>query len=429
MNIQMLHPAEQLARYIRRVYEQRLTTTSGGNISIKDDNGDMWITPGSIDKGSLTREDMVCVKPDGTVIGRHKPSSEYPFHLKIYETRKDLRAVLHAHSPTLVAFSIVRKIPDMALTPFSYMECKKAGMAKYAMTGSRELGERIAEVFRQGCDAAILENHGVAVGARNLPEAFGRFETLEYTARTQLHAAALGKIKPLDGETLAKYKSKMDFRPDFFEPEGYSSQEKAARGQICSFAARAYRQGLLTSVQGSFSSRVGEDRFVITPSHKDRLMLEPEDLAAVDRGRGEAGKELDPMTVLHGAIYKANPQINSVIICQPQYAMAFAVTDAPLDSRTIPESYIMMRDIPRLPGPALLEEPEKIAAVFNESTPIVLVENDCIIVTGPDMLHTFDRLEVTEYSAMSIVMSKSQGEMIPIDEKGLEEIRRGFDLK
>ena len=45
------------------------------------------------------------------------------------------------------------------------------------------------------------------------------------------------------------------------------------------------------------------------------------------------------------------------------------------------------------------------------------------------MLKTFDRLEVTEYSAMSIVMSKNQGEIIPIDEKGLKEIREGFGLK
>ena len=428
MNMHMLHPAEQLARFIRRVYDQRLTTTSGGNLSIMDDNGDMWITPGSVDKGNLTKEDMVCIKPDKTVIGRHKPSSEYPFHLKIYETRKELRAVLHAHPSALVAFSIVRKIPDMRLTPFSYLECGKVGMAKYAMTGSQELGERIAEVFRQGCDAAILENHGVVVGAETLSDAFGRFEILEAAARTQIHAASLGKLNPLDEATLKKCQDKMAAPMETFQPKGYSSQEKTARGEICSFAARAYRQGLLTSVQGSFSQRVGEERFVVTPSHRDKRSLEPEDLVAVENGRAETGKAPSRMTALHRAIYKAHPEVNSIIMCQPQYAMAFAVTGEPLDSKTIPESYIMMRDIPRFSGLTLLTKPEEIAGMFNKSVPIVLVENDCLIVTGPTMLNAFDRLEVTEYSAMSIVMSKSQGEIIPIDEKGLEEIRRGFHL-
>ena len=171
MNYNTLHPAEQLTEIMKRIYARRLTTTSGGNLSIKDEDGNLWITPGGTDKGTLTKEDMVCIRADGTVCGPHKPSSEYPFHLKIYETRKDLHAVLHAHSPALVAFSSVRKIPDTAIVPSVYLECGKIGLAQYAMTGSHELGERIAEVFRQGCDAAIMENHGVVIGAENLLEA------------------------------------------------------------------------------------------------------------------------------------------------------------------------------------------------------------------------------------------------------------------
>ena len=45
------------------------------------------------------------VKPDGTVIGIHKPSVELPVHRKIYETRPDIKAILHAHPPALVAYS------------------------------------------------------------------------------------------------------------------------------------------------------------------------------------------------------------------------------------------------------------------------------------------------------------------------------------
>jgi L-fuculose-phosphate aldolase len=66
---------------MERIYGYRMTTTSGGNLSLLDDNGDIWITPAGVDKGSLTRFDIVCVKPDGTIAGNHKPSSEYPFHI------------------------------------------------------------------------------------------------------------------------------------------------------------------------------------------------------------------------------------------------------------------------------------------------------------------------------------------------------------
>lgn len=428
MNKNVQHPAEQLAQIMRRIYDCRLTTTSGGNLSIKDENGDVWITPGAIDKGALTKEDMVCIKPDGTFIGRHKPSSEYPFHLKIYEAGKELKAVLHAHPSALVAFSIVRKIPDTTLMPEVYLECGEASMAAYAMTGSHELGERIAEVFWQGYHVVMLENHGVVVGGKTLQEAFGKFEAMESLARTQIYGEMIGTPRGLGTEVLKQCRDTAAFVAESFEPGEYSVEEQAAREEVCSFAARAYRQGLVTCIQGSFSRRVDEKRFVVTPLHKDRLYLKPEDLAAVEEGRAEAGRVLSPMTGVHQAIYQRHPQVQSVIICQPQHTMAFAVTDELLDSKTIPESYIMMRDIPRISEPVLLAGPEKIARAFNESTPVVMVENDCLIVAGQSMLNAFDRLEVTEYSAMSIIMSKNLGAIVPIDEKGLEEIRKGFHL-
>ena len=44
---------------MERIYRYRMTTTPGGNLSIRDECGDIWITPARIDKGSLRREDIV----------------------------------------------------------------------------------------------------------------------------------------------------------------------------------------------------------------------------------------------------------------------------------------------------------------------------------------------------------------------------------
>ena len=105
------HPAEQLSAMMLRVYERGLTTATGGNISILDDNGDIWITPKGIDKGGLTAADIVCVHPNGTVEGRHAPSSELPFHQAAYRARPDFRAVLHAHPLYCIAYSLTRTLP------------------------------------------------------------------------------------------------------------------------------------------------------------------------------------------------------------------------------------------------------------------------------------------------------------------------------
>ena len=123
MRFDLLHPADQLVMIMDRIYQYGMTTTSGGNLSIKDSNGDIWITPSGVDKGTLTRKDMIRVTADGEIIGNHKPSVELPFHQTIYKLRPDLKAVLHAHPPTLVAFSLARKIPDTHLVPGVSMVC------------------------------------------------------------------------------------------------------------------------------------------------------------------------------------------------------------------------------------------------------------------------------------------------------------------
>lgn len=117
MNIEYIHPADQLVMFMQRIYDKGLTTMSGGNLSIMDNDGNLWITPAGVDKGTLTRRDIICVHPDGTVEGPHRPSSELPFHQSVYRMRPDLKAVLHAHPPALVALSIVRKAPDLDLLP------------------------------------------------------------------------------------------------------------------------------------------------------------------------------------------------------------------------------------------------------------------------------------------------------------------------
>ena len=55
MNIQYIHPADQLVMFMQRIYDKGMTTMSGGNLSIKDSDGNVWITPGGVDKGSLDR--------------------------------------------------------------------------------------------------------------------------------------------------------------------------------------------------------------------------------------------------------------------------------------------------------------------------------------------------------------------------------------
>ncbi|MEZ6068305.1 MAG: class II aldolase/adducin family protein [Planctomycetaceae bacterium] len=123
----LLHPRDQILDTIERIYRYRMTTTSGGNVSMREPDGTLWITPARVDKGSLKRDDITCIRPDGTRLGPHPPSSELPFHQAIYAARTDVRAVVHAHPVALVAFSICGEVPDTRLFPQARYVCGEAG--------------------------------------------------------------------------------------------------------------------------------------------------------------------------------------------------------------------------------------------------------------------------------------------------------------
>ena len=278
MNIRYIHPADQLVMFMQRIYDKGLTTTSGGNLSIMDSDGNIWITPAGVDKGTLTRKDIICVHPDGTCEGPHRPSSELPFHASVYKMRPDLKAVLHAHPPALVAFSIVRKVPSLDLIPSVGRVCKDVKIAVYDVPGSDELGQKIGDVFASGCDIAILENHGVCIGAEDMFTAFQRFETLNYTAELEILGRKLGEINHLAPDagriTATRYHEKMD---DFI-PRVITSEEQAARRDMITLIKRSYRQGLFTATHGTYSVRLSDGSFLITPFGKDRAYLTEEDL-------------------------------------------------------------------------------------------------------------------------------------------------------
>lgn len=429
MTTDYTHPADRLVHAMERIYRFRMTTTSGGNLSLREENGDIWITPARVDKGALRREDIVCVRADGTTVGRHPASSEFPFHRRIYELRPDLRAIVHAHPVALVAFSICGQAPDTAVFAKSHAVCGPVGFAPYALPGSEKLGENIAQVFAGGFQCVMLENHGVVVGGRSFREAFERFETLEFTAKTILKARHLGVVRTLDAATLAAIAARpLPAAPQTADSPAPDTLECLRRTELAEFVRRGYQQGLLISTEGSFSARLGDDDFLITAHTADRAHLTPPDIARVRAGRADAGPEPSHALALHRALYARHPGIAAIINATPVHATAFAVSDTPLDSRTIPESYVFLRDVGRLPLLDAYLNPEKIAATMRPEAPVALVENDGVLVLGQSLLDAFDRLEVVETTASALIESRPLGPVTPMNDAVIEELIAAFHL-
>jgi L-fuculose-phosphate aldolase len=82
---------------------------------------------------------------------------------------------------------------------------------------------------------------------------------------------------------------------DAFVPGLVSSEERAARRDMCQLIHRAYDQKLFTSTQGTFSQRLGDGSFLITPYMKDRMYLDIEDIVRIKGGMCETGRDPQPL--------------------------------------------------------------------------------------------------------------------------------------
>ena len=148
----------------------------------------------------------------------------------------------------------------------------------------------------------------------------------------------------------------------------------------------------------------------------------------VKAGMKELSKIPSRAVHLHDQIYRNNPEIRAVLQAHPLNAMAFAVTDAEFDARTIPESYILLRDIKRMPYRELYSDPARALKEFRPSCPAIMIEGDCVIVTGDSLLKAFDRLEVLEATAHSIINSAGLGQIVHITDSEIEDLKEAFHL-
>lgn len=421
-----LHPRDEILQLMERIYRYRMTTTSGGNLSIREPNGDLWITPARTDKGGLRREDIVLVRAGGAVEGSRAPSSELPLHQAIYRARPDVSGIAHAHPVALVAFSLVREIPDTRLFHQSRQVCGAGGFAAYEVPGSEALGSTVAATFAQGFDCVILENHGVVTAGDSLQQAFQRFETFEFTGKTIIKARLLGKeIRYLSEEEIGRAQQRPATLPEF-QRDACGSHEKELRRRLAEFVRRAYRQRLFISTQGSYSARLDESSFLITPHRADRAILEAGDLALVHQGCVECGADTSRAALVHEAIYRALPNVGAIVNAYPVNATAFSVTGTAVDTRTIPESYVVVRRPGIAPYGMQFDDPDGIVRLLSGGQPALLLENDGVLVTGSDVLEAFDRLEVLEATAEALINSRPLGTLSPMSDNVIRELDRVF---
>ena len=168
--------------------------------------------------------------------------------------------------------------------------------------------------------------------------------------------------------------------------------------------------------------------FLITPTQQDRESLEIPDFVLVQGNRREAGKKASRAVFAHQAIYRRHPHVQAIVFAHPVNATAFSVTDSTFDARTIPESYVFLRDVRRVPYGVQYQPDGSIAEFVSAASPAAILENDGVLVTGSSVLDAFDRLEVLESTAEAVINARAIGEVAAMPDAVIRELRAAFGI-
>jgi L-fuculose-phosphate aldolase len=188
---------EDIVQIGKLVFQKGWVAANDGNITIRLDAGRILATPTGVCKGLMHPDDLIIVDMQGNKIsGRAERTSEIAMHLKIYELRPDIKAVVHAHPPVATGFATAGKSLNLGLLPEVVIGLGCVPLADYGLPGTPELTEPMLPLIPK-YDALMMANHGAVCYGEDVFKAYFRMETMEHFARITLVAELLGGAKVL----------------------------------------------------------------------------------------------------------------------------------------------------------------------------------------------------------------------------------------
>lgn len=200
--------AEALAQAARSLFNRGYSFGTAGNVSIRVDDH-VVVSPTNSSFEDLDADSMSVVDLAGNHLSGNKPSKETHFHIALYETRPEARAVVHLHSTYATAVSCLpHEDPNDALpvyTPYFAMRIPCLPVVPYLRPGHPGLADAVRAAAKKS-PAMLLKNHGPITSGKDLREATALAEELEEQSR--LHFLLRGQGELLTGQQIAELRVK-----------------------------------------------------------------------------------------------------------------------------------------------------------------------------------------------------------------------------
>jgi L-fuculose-phosphate aldolase len=186
----------------KRVYNRGMVASNDGNFSVKLNDNEYLCTPTGVSKGFMTPEYICKVDAQGNTLEANegfRPSSEIKMHMRIYQERPDVKAVVHAHPMYATTFAIAGQPLMDPIMPEAVIFLGGVPLAKYGTPGTFEVPDSIME-FLPDYDAVLLENHGALSYGDSLLSAYHKMESVEFYARLMYQTKMIGGAQILPPE-------------------------------------------------------------------------------------------------------------------------------------------------------------------------------------------------------------------------------------
>lgn len=209
----------QICDVCHKMWQLGWVAANDGNVSVKMPDGTYWITPSGISKSFITPDKLIRVDADMNVAegpAGYKPSSEMKMHMRCYEVREDVGAVVHAHPPTATGFAVANKPLDEYSMIETVIAIGSIPVTPYGTPSTYEVPDAITPYLPEH-DALLLQNHGALTVGCDLITAYYRMETLELYAKISLNAHLLGGAQEIPRDKIEKL---LDLRENYYHVTG-----------------------------------------------------------------------------------------------------------------------------------------------------------------------------------------------------------------
>ncbi len=219
---------EQICDICQKMWQLGWVAANDGNVSVKIAEDRFLVTPTGISKSFITPDKLITVNSKNEIIEApegFKPSSEIKMHMRCYEKRDDVFAVIHAHPPGATGFAVAHKSMDMYNMIEDVAVMGSVPLTPYGTPSTSEVPDSI-EPFLDEHDVLLLENHGALAVGSDLITAFYRMESLELWAKITINAVILGGSIDISKENIDKLINLRDYYKITGRHPGYKKYNK-----------------------------------------------------------------------------------------------------------------------------------------------------------------------------------------------------------